>query len=218
MKFTFVTFVTVITTLGLASIANARVIQTDGPAKPNSNEEDSPPGFDTSRMIIAFKNGHGKAAAEAAASKVHHRLDKQNAVAASIPPQAMQGLLKNPNIEYVEMDAPRYLLGNKHASANLRGGSIGRSKQRPSRQLVEETPYGIPIVQADQLSPSPNPKKICIIDSGFATTHPDFKSNLDAGSWSVDGYSGQSNLPWNVDKDGHGKLTLYSIYSFAISQ
>ena len=207
MKFT--SFVTIIVTTGIASIANARVIPTDGPAKPSSNQEELPAGFDTRRMIIAFKNGKGKAAAEAAASKVYHRFDKQNAVAASIPPQAMQGLLKNPNIEYVEMDAPRYPLGNKHASTNLRGGSLGAgSKQRPRRQLVDEIPYGIPMVQADELSPGAYPTKICIIDSGFATTHPDFKPNLDEG-WSVDGYSG--NLPWDTDKNGHGKLTLCSI-------
>ena len=64
----------------------------------------------------------------------------------------MDGLRKNPNIELIEQDAPRYLMG-------------------------QTTPYGVPMVQAPTLvstGADGTGIKVCIIDSGIKADHEDF--------------------------------------------
>ncbi|MBL8243923.1 MAG: S8 family serine peptidase, partial [Rhodanobacteraceae bacterium] len=133
---------------------------------------------DPNRFIIKFKDGsRGPAAAalSGAGAQIHHSLDSVGAFAATVPPEAMDGLRKNPNIELIEQDAPRYLMG-------------------------QTTPYGVPMVQAPTLvstGADGTGIKVCIIDSGIKADHEDF-----AGI-SMTGYAsaGQS---WNTDSCGHG--------------
>ena len=69
-------------------------------------------------------------------------------------------------------------------------------------------PYGVDMVEArdiwdanrdgivDSDAPTGTNRKICIIDTGFLTSHEDLQGI------SVSGYNG--NLPWNQDGNGHG--------------
>lgn len=133
---------------------------------------------DPNRFIIKFKDGSRAPAAAAlsgAGAQIHHSLDSVGAFAATVPPEAMDGLRKNPNIELIEQDAPRYLMG-------------------------QTTPYGVPMVQAPTLvstGADGTGIKVCIIDSGIKADHEDF-----AGI-SMTGYAsaGQS---WSTDTCGHG--------------
>jgi hypothetical protein len=82
---------------------------------------------DPNRVMIQFTPGSKAAVTNAlrgAGAQVHHELDIANAIAATVPPQALEGLRRNPNVELIEVDAPRYA-------------------------LAETTPYGITNVQAD---------------------------------------------------------------------
>lgn len=127
----------------------------------------------TARVIVAYKNAKGRAAAVSAASAVHQDLAAHGAIAVSVPAAALAGLENNPNVEYVEEDAVREPLG-------------------------EAVPYGIKMVQADQLSDaSAGNRTVCIIDSGFAS-HEDLPTTHVTGS--ADGGAG----PWNQDGLGHG--------------
>lgn len=96
----------------------------------------------------------------------------------------MAALAKNPNIEFIEEDPPRYLFA-----------------------ACEQIPYGIDLVQASAVWDLDNKGidvgattgagiTVGVIDSGVFTGHEDLSSV------NITGYNG--NLPWNQDGDGHG--------------
>ena len=107
-------------------------------------------GPDTDRYIVSFlDSAKGSSALHAAGAQVLLDLPKQGAVAARIPARALKGLQRNPNIEYIEVDAPRY-------------------------PMAQTTPWGIPAVQADLLSDAnAGDMKVCVIDSGYSNGHED---------------------------------------------
>jgi serine protease len=133
---------------------------------------------DPNRVMVKFKPGAGaqaEAAVRGAGGRIHLKLDRHRVIAVSVPATALQGLRNNPNIEYVEADAPRYPFG-------------------------QTTPYGINTVQAPEtwaVDADGTGIKVCVIDSGINAKHEDF-----AGV-SMTGYasSGQS---WSTDSCGHG--------------
>jgi len=122
---------------------------------------------DPDRYIVSFLDvGKGKAALRAAGASVQLELDRYEAAAAHIPPQALKGLRNNPHIEYIEEDVLRY-------------------------PLAQTMPWGIPAVQADLVSDSAaGNRTVCIIDSGYALGHEDLPTaNVtgEAGTdWDVD--------------------------------
>ncbi|TWI14410.1 S8 family serine peptidase [Aerolutibacter ruishenii] len=110
---------------------------------------------DPNRVLVKFKPGaaaHAEAALQGAGGKVHRRLDKHRVISVTVPAQALQGLRNNPNIEYVEVDAPRYA-------------------------LAQTVPYGIAKVQAPEtvaVGADGTGIKVCVIDSGINAAHEDF--------------------------------------------
>ena len=133
-------------------------------------------GPDPDRYIVKFKDSaRGKAALAAAGASVLRDLPQVNAAAARIPAHALQALAANPNIAYIERDAPRY-------------------------PLAQTSPYGIALVQADQVSDSlAANRKVCIIDSGYTLGHED----LDGDS-SIQGTNNSGTGNWFVDNCAHG--------------
>ncbi|SHF90359.1 Peptidase inhibitor I9 [Microbulbifer donghaiensis] len=129
------------------------------------------------RYIIKFKNGKGaavKAQMQQNGGRSALALDKHNAFAAHLPQKALQALQNNPNVEYVEEDVKRYLLS-------------------------QEVPFGIPMVQADQVSDGvAGNRTVCIIDSGYDISHEDLSGNAVSGS----NDSGTGN--WYEDQNSHG--------------
>ena len=133
---------------------------------------------DPNRVMVKYKAGASaqvEAALRGAGGKVHTRLDKQGVFAVTLPPQALQGLRNRTDIEYIELDAPRYA-------------------------TAQTTPYGINTVQAPQtwsVGANGTGIKVCVIDSGIKADHEDFAGIAMTGYAS----SGQS---WNTDSCGHG--------------
>jgi len=133
---------------------------------------------DPNRVMVKYKSGakaQVEAALRGAGGKVHLRLDKQGVFAVTLPPQALQGLRNRNDIEYIELDAPRY--------AN-----------------AQTTPYGINSVQAPQawsVGADGTGIKVCVIDSGIKADHEDFAGIAMTGYASA----GQS---WSTDSCGHG--------------
>jgi subtilisin family serine protease len=120
------------------------------------------------RFIVKFKDGtsNGGAIAESMGARVIHELGPQNAVAVMASERAMQGLQRNPNVEYAELDVPRQM-------------------------LAQSTPYGIDMVQAPLVWPTATGanRKVCIIDSGFSLGHADLQSTSVTGypaGWNTD--------------------------------
>ncbi len=132
---------------------------------------------DQQRVVVSYKAG-GKgpvmAALRNSKGEIHHELDRLNAVAVTLPAAALNGIGRNPHVDYVEADELRY-------------------------PLAQTTPYGIPMVQADQVSDGlAGNQKVCIIDSGYELAHEDLAGNL------VDGTNDSGTGLWYTDEHGHG--------------
>lgn len=147
---------------------------------------------DTSRVIVMFKAGGpaaGRAAVAAARGHVVHEIEGMDAIAIEVPVQALKGLERNPNVEYVEEDVKRYPLG---------GTSPSTGAPYATGQLV---PYGIQMVQADQLPDTyAANRKVCIIDSGYSRGHED----LDADASRITGEYDRGTGWWYTDENHHG--------------
>jgi subtilisin family serine protease len=129
-------------------------------------------GPDENRVWVKFKPG-SKAQVEnalrGAGAQFHYAFDDLNAFAVSLPPQARAGIERNPNVEYVEQDPPRY-------------------------PMAQTTPYGITMVQSQQawnVGATGAGVTVCVIDSGLHTGHEDFAGvNIIGGhpsGWNTDG-------------------------------
>jgi len=109
-------------------------------------------GPDSDRYIVSFlDDAKGKSALRKAGADVLLELPNQGAVAAHIPARALRGLQRNPNIEYIEVDALRF-------------------------PMSETTPWGIQMVQANSnliSDANTGSTVVCIIDSGYSNLHND---------------------------------------------
>ena len=156
------------------------------------------------RYIVKFNAGHGaagRAALGVAGAQVVLALDPQEAVAARIPAQALAGLSRNPHIEYIEEDVPRYPLATWNDRVRGSGGEI--------------VPYGVQMVQADRISVANNSgmPKVCIIDSGYSAQHEDLRDQNTAPAISFSNNSGSGT--WNQDSCGHGSHVAGTIQAIA---
>ncbi len=154
------------------------------------------PGEGNVRVMVQFKAGQktgAERALQAAKADFHYTFDELNTFVVTLPAAALDGLSRNPNVAFIEEDAPRYPIG------------IMESTSQATGQVV---PYGIDMVQArdvwdvdrdgtvDTGAYTGAGRKVCIIDSGFYSGHEDFQGI------NVSGYNG--NLVWNQDGSGHG--------------
>jgi subtilisin family serine protease len=147
---------------------------------------------DTTRVIVAFQPGAKaaiKSAVAAARGSVKQEIFNMDAMAIEVPTAALKGLANNPNVAYIEEDVIR-------KPFSLTTPSTGTPYA--TGQLV---PYGIKLVQADQL-PDTNAgnRKICIIDSGVDFSHEDLKDNGANVTGEYDSGTGW----WYTDETHHG--------------
>jgi serine protease len=161
-------------------------------------------GNDASRVFVQFAAGQ-KANVEnslkGVGAEFHYTFDDLNTFAVSVPTQALAGLERNPNIVLIEEDSLRYPIG-------ITSSSVVESPNLFAISGGQVVPYGVDMVQArdvwdanddgaiDNGAPTGSNRTVCIIDSGFYTSHEDLSGV------NVSGYDG--NLAWNQDGDGHG--------------
>lgn len=145
---------------------------------------------DNTRVIVGFKQGasaNGKAAIAAAHGQPVLDLAEINATAAEIPTKALAGLRNNPNIEFVEVDG-------KRTPTSASTPSTGNPYQ-----LGQQVPYGIAMVQANQLPDTyAGNRMLCIIDSGIDLAHEDLHDNR------VSGDANPGTGAWDTDELHHG--------------
>ncbi len=141
------------------------------------------------RVIVSFKPGAAasvKAAVAAARGNVKLDLPALNAIAIEVPAVALRALRGNPHIAYIEEDVKRYPFALSSPS----------KKPYLPGQLV---PYGIPMVQADQLPDTfAANRTLCIIDSGYDRAHEDLSGNQ------ADGVFDRGTGWWYTDENHHG--------------
>jgi serine protease len=107
-------------------------------------------------------------------------LDSVQAAVVKLTPEQHAALLADPAVEYIEEDHKRYLL----------------DVITPMAQTV---PYGITMVQANQVSDAyASNTKVCIIDSGYTPGHEDLPGS------GVTGYAFSGTGVWNNDGNSHG--------------
>ena len=141
-------------------------------------------------------------ASDITVAEVYYDFKKLHTFAVSVPTASLEDLRNDPNILRVEEDHRVYPVGIEESTT---GGRSLRGLQSSSQTV----PYGVDMVGSrdvwdanrdgivDLGAPTGTNRKICIIDSGFLTTHEDLQGI------NVTGYNG--NLPWN--QDGHGMVT-----------
>jgi subtilisin family serine protease len=145
---------------------------------------------DNVRVIVGFKAGgaaNGKAALAAARGKIVQDMPDINATAAEVPASSVTSLRNNAQVEFVEEDQKRVPYGVSTPSTG-------------SPYLVgQQVPYGISMVQADQLPDTyAGNRTICIIDSGIDMAHEDLKDNH------VTGANNPGTGYWYTDELHHG--------------
>ncbi|MFD2177967.1 S8 family serine peptidase [Veronia pacifica] len=110
-------------------------------------------------------------------AEVIRSLPSVNAMALMLDADQKAALDANPNVAFVEVDPKRYL-------------------------MAESEPYGIGMVQADQVSDSMSGnRKVCIMDTGYERGHEDLPNTGITGD---DGYGSNDTGNWFQDGNGHG--------------
>ncbi len=110
-------------------------------------------------------------------AQIVKRLPNSNAMAVVLTPSQQKALANDASVQSIEVDPKRYL-------------------------LAESTPYGITMVQAQQLSDAGTVnQKVCIMDTGYTLSHADLPSSGVTGD---DGYGSNDTGNWYNDGNGHG--------------
>ncbi len=146
------------------------------------------------RVVVSYKSGAGAAALAAIAAaggRVVVDLSDVDAVAAEVPARARAALQRSPAVQSVDDDPMRYAFGTfgKRSAARIKPMSGG----------TQVSPYGIGMVQADQLSDVlAFDRKLCIVDSGIDRVHEDLNGIT------VDGVNLTTSGEWFTDEASHG--------------
>lgn len=152
---------------------------TDGPP--------ASPAADRRYLIEFFQYGPPAATAvRALGGEVVYEFPRYRTIAARLPDAALRGLQASPNVARVEVDPRRYMQSLSAAAAG-----------------TETVPYGISMVQADQLvDTGAASRKVCIIDSGYHIGHEDLQDTGVTASPDPNGRNG-TDKPLQ-DGLGHG--------------
>jgi hypothetical protein len=157
------------------------------------------------RVIVTYREGEGDACKQnmmAAASSLvmEHEFALFNAFVVRATPDEIALLESLEFVQETEEDVPRYpMMYHGDMNCTVPEVKIASSSSSYTLQQSDEVPYGLGLVQAPSLWQNGirgNGVTVCIIDSGIDASHEDLGS--------ISGFSGQSNLPYDVDTSGHG--------------
>ncbi|MCW8999829.1 MAG: S8 family serine peptidase, partial [Kangiellaceae bacterium] len=145
---------------------------------------------DVERQTRALKN---KQHIQSLGGVVKRNLEFSNAIAAEMSLRQVSQLQASGLIDYVEVDPKRFLI------EPMASGDV--------TPMAETTPYGIGLVQANQVSDSNTAnRKVCITDTGYAPNHEDLRSYTASNIGGNDN-DGNGNDTGNWYNDGHGHGT-----------
>jgi len=137
------------------------------------------------RILATYTNRVGRQQVLDQAMQVHHEFD--NVLAVNVSPRAVKRLQDSPHVT-IERDSLWVEQGWREPTR---------------RRLQETTPYGITMVQADQVETGPHAATVCIVDTGLALGHPDIAESRVAGTNRRSSRTDEI-LYWNQDQRGHG--------------
>lgn len=167
----------------------------EDPSFPYPTEDE----FENQYIVEFERNQAGEASKKMLFSKqnderepsVIRRIESRNISVVKFPSKRAAGrwMQRTGGIKFFEKDYPVYL---QRLSPNQR-----------TRNLAEDTPYGIGHVQAEDVSDANSgSRKVCIIDSGYDRAHEDLPDDpsIVTGASFVDGYPNW----YEDDSGGHG--------------
>ncbi|MBI3156409.1 MAG: S8 family serine peptidase [Burkholderiales bacterium] len=136
------------------------------------------------QVVVAFKPNQDGAVRSWLArqgARTVHDLGEVHAVSVRLAPRALEALRRHPGVAWVEPDYEVRLMRTARQAATKMAPAVAG----------ETVPYGIPMVQADQVpDAAAGNRTVCIIDSGYELGHEDLPmagvtgTNLsDAGNW-----------------------------------
>lgn len=148
-----------------------------------------------SRVFVEYTSQEARDHIATLSERVFKSVSTDDYLVVSLNKTLVPKLLQRDDITSIESDYLFYEQGFKDNEVNADDPS--------TRMLFQKTPYGISMVQADQVDVGKSPVGVCIADTGALAVHPDLPRDIMAGSsrkGSIDG----SFLSWNVDRRGHG--------------
>ncbi len=140
-------------------------------------------------------------------SRVLHVYRSVPAIAARLTPEEHAMLLMDPDVEYIEPDAPRRLLGGIprlatwSSQSTVMSGSAG--EYTPGLHMVE-APWVWDSNRdgtLETLQPRGEGIKVCVLDTGIDLEHPELRGVIAGGKDFVDG----DEVPLDYGKDGWGE-------------
>jgi subtilisin family serine protease len=148
------------------------------------------------RVVVSYKAGSAadvRALVAKLGGKVEVDLDEVDAVAVTLPRAALAALKAARNVEAVDADPLRKVMGSRMTP---KAKGVAGKAAAASSQVV---PYGISMVQADQLPGGAAwTPKVCIVDSGIDGVHEDLSGNT------LDGKNYTTSGTWDSDENEHG--------------
>jgi serine protease len=148
-------------------------------------------------LIVRYRNDKGRddLMLEANDGKVENNIKRFKFATIKTKRSKINKIAKDPNVEAVAESDTYYAL------PHMRGGQA-----QDERNLAEQIPYGIGLVQADQFNqivqPADNSMIVCVVDTGYGLGHPDLPNSNDHGTKGYSPYGPDER--WDVDGNGHG--------------
>lgn len=154
--------------------------------------------FNTIKVIVEYNSLQGKEDAKRQALEITFESKRFNIVGMHIPIKALKPLQNNPHIQRVDLDLD--------VEAILAIEEPDDDEDETRRMLMEEVPWGIKAVQADQVPPGPhaNEIKVCIIDTGYTLNHDDLPGLGTVTGTHSTKYSNRAGNKWYDDEKRHG--------------
>jgi len=163
----------------------------------NSSERVNSNGKSTSHKARQLANSQ-RLAAHSAKAIIH--LDRSNASVAQLTKKQLASLQKDASVDYIEVDPKRFII--ESVTRTFEG--INPVVVSPS---AETAPYGIALVQADQVSDSATGNmSVCITDTGYEGNHEDLPQYTESGI-TGDNNDGAGNDTGNWWEPGHAHGT-----------
>ena len=147
-------------------------------------------GQNNDKVTVAVGHKAGSAASVRqevvkAGGRVVQDLSAADAMVVELPAKALNTLARNKNVDFVDSGVPRRIQGQRSVRNGVPGPQVA--------------PYGIAMVQADQVSDSAaGNRTLCIVDSGINAAHEDL-----AGV-PMTGENFTKSGTWDSDENSHG--------------
>ena len=189
------------TALALAMAVSAVTIATSSLAATQANNVADA----AERVIVAYKADKAAAVRSEimnAGGKITYEITRASAFAARLPSAGLAALKSSINVDFVEADVERRVLGAQTRTMETTVVPMAGAADT-STSGSEILPYGIAMVQANQVHDAlTGNRKLCIVDSGIDRTHPDLVGN----SANMTGLNLTSPVSgfWYTDENSHG--------------